>query len=136
MASLSRELRVCKWACTIGYVLIVAAFVVSPWWAPGADRYTRSESYTVWITNGFVLFALGPAPHVAIPSGWHLSVLEATSRRPGSPPYPTAPLIRPTVRPPVMVARPAQDLLGGQRWGLERIRPQEGKEAPSPRQTP
>ena len=51
MARLSRKLRVCKWAGTVGCVLIVAAFVWSGWgslyvdWTPGMPAPEDSVDY-------------------------------------------------------------------------------------------
>ena len=78
MPRLSRKLRVCKWAGTLGCVLTVAAFVLSAWWFIQIGRWSELSvcglkppcHYLVWVTGGWVNFRQDTTPSLG--SDWEL----------------------------------------------------------------
>ena len=76
MPRLSRKLRICQWAGTVGCVLILAAFVGSGWRTLGYQRPTRSHVFLFELGSGDISVALAPWD-TSVPQGWDLM---ATSR--------------------------------------------------------
>ena len=71
----SRKLRVCKWAGTVGCVLIVVAFVGSARWNPGFAWTSGQDAraHGIWLDHGTVTFGRDVSGFSNV-SGWFLDV--------------------------------------------------------------
>src|SRR5512140_568929 len=80
MPRLSRKLRICKWAGTMGCVLIVGAFVLSGWWWVIFAWVTKDNAWDVDLAYGGVLLECQERWSVDTYSGWFVFPLEESGK--------------------------------------------------------
>jgi hypothetical protein len=71
MPRLSRQLRICKWAGTLGCLLIVTAFVWSMFWMASYSWMTKGAAYVVTLSDGLMTLGRDSLQPFCFP-GWQL----------------------------------------------------------------